>query len=1786
MRIYCVITTKNRVELFKRALDSVHAQTKQPNKIIIVSDSENQNFEEEKKLISKTDIILRDLYTNNYAGSLNTALDYILKEEIANESEFNLSDIYIAFLDDDDTWRKNYLEKCRQYLYDFPDFVVAGINYIKDGNKEGEKLSIPKALDKGSFLSSNPHIQGSNTFIKLETLLYSGQFDESMNSTTDRDFFTRVMHLEPKYKIINEILVDVDASNLRQRLTNNKEGKAKSLSYFFSKYGGLMNKEQEINFFERSKLFADISSKEDIIKNLSTYTPSIQNEIIREEINNRIVFAYIMSDFNLGKRLYENILEYNLENYKIVIFDNTDKKNKLNKNENIIIFTLDDFKKYTESVDILKNMKSDLEGIITDICISRIILNKFIKENTIDGDIIWILDDDMLLEYLSYENGEYIKNKLDIKYIVSKYYNKCDVVIGSYSLDPPVPLLSTLRTSLLDFTYKNFLNKNNLYKTDILNYRDYYYDYAQQQKGLETPLPCFTKNIDDIFSGKANSRFLFVKNSEETFEPYSRGGNTIIFNREVLDIPNIAPKFCDKIARRSDFLWVKIAKEKNFKIIGASFTTLQDRIKTEFNFDKEFNKLLKDTLGSSFTKCYEKGQNEQSILNFQKDILNRICRIVASFYRIHGLLSICKDEKYIKYFSPSKISWYINKFKEYISYHTVKSAFKCVERNIWRFDNSIKIQKYLEQNKDYKLIGYGSEGFVNKKNNSYKKIYYKELSQDIIDINLKVAKLKSDNFLPIEFRKENDKTILYYEAEGDFFDYQGGYIRDIVNLINTLKDNNLVLTNLKSENFKINKGHLVLIDYGKNIEIYTPEKFERQIKRAFQMCKFYNATNEEFGEIINLSYKNLDMGYNFGINSFRLLLENRGKEAILDFDILNLILKYKPKTLLDYGAGKCKITNSISQYIKCSVFDIDLDTLKKRCDSKARIIENIDEIISKKEKFEMIICNLVLCNVNEEWNNKILFNINNLLIDKGHLIVSICNPFFDNVKNTELRIKGYEGDYTNISQYKKVIIYGNTSKEKEDYHRPFSYYENIFQRNGFKILNIYETNGVNIDSLNSISEHLIFDLEKNNYNNMNDCSLLIKTCSMDYLIADSCIRHIVNKLEYGQKFKERLVIVDGENPNRNRPYSKNNLETLRKKLDELKQKKIIDTIIYCNNEEGFNLYEKYFNLKSKNAYAKNGQQLLTSLKGFENIKTRYVYQTDIDIFFRTGFGDFYKEFIKYKESKALTGCLSILKNKSEDPLYGKRVEVRSSFIDIEQLNKILPLKNTINNEGQFELPWHRALDKYIEENKNQSIRFSSENIGFMHIENKDKEKDKNNLNIISAIFNSNFFNPNSNNDNINFTKDENTYRIPKDEVIIFSRGRNTPVEKIKRMLDSLKRQNYQNFSLVYFDDNSNTKTKEYLYMLSQYDSWCKYHMYFIENIERNGGLKNLDLAINELILNNNQIIINLDDDDALLVEDAIETIKSYFDEGYDVTIGNLFRTDKPFKKYSIVDFKKSWERDGDNIWLHPKCFRRILFNYIGDFLKDENGNYIESMPDYAMMLPIFEFAKKPKFIKKCLYYFEPSNANVNKLDEYKEKNIEETKNYLFNKAKKLFSKPIISVIGDANIDENSDKFKFAEKLGKTLIDRGYRIKTGGLNGVMKAVFKGGRESENYMFGDLIAILPGNKKNISEFADIEIATGKDIMRGEDVVDADAVISIGGGTGTLNEISIAWAKFKLILACTEFDGWSKELANKKIDSRIRYVDIEKDCVYGFKSIEECIELLEKYIHIYKREYHGIK
>ena len=564
VRIIGIIATKSRNELLKNALNSAINQTHKLDELIVVSDSDDETFEKDKSLCKGKCIFIRDIYTRNYAGNLNTAIDNVVRRHIIGNN-VDPDDIYIAFLDDDDRWRANYIESCSLKLDGKPDFLVTGLNY--SSGKKSFPLSIPTSLNKSSFLAKNPHIQGSNTFIKLSTLLKAGCFDEAMNSTTDRDFFTRVMALNPHYEIINEVLVDVDASNARPRLTNNSDGKKASLSYFYSKYSGIMSNEDEVSFFERAKRFTNLEKGD-----VCSFLPKEKGDtfsIEERSFDKRVVFGFIVSDEVIGLRLLKEIWNFRNLDKVIVILSNLENPSKDFLNEtnkaNVILISLDEAKKIGCSLEHLKYLKDILKapGKITDIAISRSILHESLLKNSKADDVIWILDDDMELKYLVRKNGSFISENIDIQSVLARYNDRFDAVIGSYSGDAPLPTLSVLRTSLLDFVYQTSFHKTSNFRTDIYDNRDYYYDLSVQHIGLETPLKSDAKSLDEVFSGKATSRKLFVKELNE-FTPYSRGGNTIIFNREILKIPNISPRFGKQVARRSDYFWVQQAEQSGF----------------------------------------------------------------------------------------------------------------------------------------------------------------------------------------------------------------------------------------------------------------------------------------------------------------------------------------------------------------------------------------------------------------------------------------------------------------------------------------------------------------------------------------------------------------------------------------------------------------------------------------------------------------------------------------------------------------------------------------------------------------------------------------------------------------------------------------------------------------------------------------------------------------------------------------------------------------------------------------------------------------------------------------------------------------------------------------------------------------------------------------------------------------------------------------------------------------------------------------------------------------------
>lgn len=181
---------------------------------------------------------------------------------------------------------------------------------------------------------------------------------------------------------------------------------------------------------------------------------------------------------------------------------------------------------------------------------------------------------------------------------------------------------------------------------------------------------------------------------------------------------------------------------------------------------------------------------------------------------------------------------------------------------------------------------------------------------------------------------------------------------------------------------------------------------------------------------------------------------------------------------------------------------------------------------------------------------------------------------------------------------------------------------------------------------------------------------------------------------------------------------------------------------------------------------------------------------------------------------------------------------------------------------------------------------------------------------------------------------------------------------------------------------------------------------------------------------------------------------------------------------------------------------------------------------------------------------------------------------------------IVAVIGNSLAKEGSINYETAFKVGKLLIDNGYRLQCGGLNGVMLAVCKGAHASKKYKEGDVIGILPGFDSTVhNPYVDIPIATGLDLYRNIIVANANAVIAVGGGSGTLAEIASAWAMNKLIVGITCTEGWGSKLAGKPLDARVRYGEIDEDIIHAANSPEQAIEIINSKIDYYIKQYSGI-
>lgn len=118
----------------------------------------------------------------------------------------------------------------------------------------------------------------------------------------------------------------------------------------------------------------------------------------------------------------------------------------------------------------------------------------------------------------------------------------------------------------------------------------------------------------------------------------------------------------------------------------------------------------------------------------------------------------------------------------------------------------------------------------------------------------------------------------------------------------------------------------------------------------------------------------------------------------------------------------------------------------------------------------------------------------------------------------------------------------------------------------------------------------------------------------------------------------------------------------------------------------------------------------------------------------------------------------------------------------------------------------------------------------------------------------------------------------------------------------------------------------------------------------------------------------------------------------------------------------------------------------------------------------------------------------------------------------------VAVIGAGSADKKTGAT--ARELGGLLAREGYTLISGGLGGVMRAASEGARQAG----GHTVGLLPGLERGqANEFVEYPVVTGLGHMRNFLVVaNADIVIAVEGGWGTLSELALARKIGKPVIA----------------------------------------------------------
>jgi len=228
-KVSVIIPTYNRADLLPRAIDSVLNQTYQDFELIIVNDGSIDNTEDIVKRFQKKDKRIQYIkYDKNRGPS-----------EARNTGMKIAKGKYVAFLDSDDEWLENKLEK-QLDVFKNPQInvVTCWAYWVNEIKNKTSIYTVPYFDDplpyilKENYILSSP----SGVILKKNVIEKIGFFDSSLRIAQDWDYWMRIIENGYNFYVIPQPLLKYFFR--KENLTNSTSNfeKAQNIEKIFQKH--------------------------------------------------------------------------------------------------------------------------------------------------------------------------------------------------------------------------------------------------------------------------------------------------------------------------------------------------------------------------------------------------------------------------------------------------------------------------------------------------------------------------------------------------------------------------------------------------------------------------------------------------------------------------------------------------------------------------------------------------------------------------------------------------------------------------------------------------------------------------------------------------------------------------------------------------------------------------------------------------------------------------------------------------------------------------------------------------------------------------------------------------------------------------------------------------------------------------------------------------------------------------------------------------------------------------------------------------------------------------------------------------------------------------------------------------------------------------------------------------------------------------------------------------------------------------------------------------------------